>query len=218
MARRTPPYAPVIRYLRERHGLSRSQLAHRLGVPEYYVGYLEEGYRHPREPQLRALSRIFQWSVFELALLADEPIPYPDWPARADVAGWLRLGSEWAAIVEDIQRYAVTRALFDHPDWVERLRAEDAALAQALDRFGLVALYGWVRERWTPLAVPAARLRPAASLAEALEAIAAAPAPPPRPAPQLPPWWEALTPDEQATVETVARGLVAARTAQPPES
>ncbi|MBX5466398.1 MAG: helix-turn-helix domain-containing protein [Firmicutes bacterium] len=214
MPRRVPTYAPVIRYLRETQGMTRRELGQRLGVPDYYVGYMEEGYRYPRPRQVTQLSQIFGWSPFEIALVADVEIPYPDWPALGDLAGWQRLANEWWAIVDAIQRYTVAKAIFSTPDWLHTLTRREPALGEAVDRYGFVALYGFLRQRWQSLRPHPGRTALPTTLDEALAAVEApqgswsVPGPPEE---ALPPWWRRLTESEKATLAAVADGLLRAR-------
>ncbi|MCL8207703.1 MAG: helix-turn-helix domain-containing protein [Actinomycetia bacterium] len=206
MPRRIPPYAPVVRYLRLQAGLSPQELAGRLGVPEYYVGYLEEGYRWPRPPMLRALAETFGWMPFELALVADVEIPYPDWPKTTDLDAWRRLAREWTGVLDAITRYTLARELAAHPDWQAQL---DPALPEATAVFGVVACYDWLRRRWTPYEPHPTRLSPPQSAAAVLEALAAGAAG--APVVVEPDFLAGLSPEDRRTVETVARSLKARR-------
>lgn len=202
MPRRIPPYAPVVRYLRLRAGLSPQELARRLGVPDYYVGYLEEGYRWPRPPMLRALADAFGWMPFELALVAEVEIPYPDWPKVADLDGWRRLAREWTGVVDAVTRYTLARELAARPDWQAQL---DPDLPEATAVYGVVACYEWLRRRWTPYEPHPTRLSPPQSAADIRDAVQAGAAG----APVLvePDFLAGLSPDDRRTVETVARSL-----------
>jgi transcriptional regulator with XRE-family HTH domain len=202
MARRTPRYAPAIRYLRRESGLTAAQLASRLGVPDYYVGYLENGYRWPRPPMVRALAAIFEWEPFELALLADVEIPYPDWPAGDDLDGWRQLARDWTRIADAIARYTLARELFAHPDWQTRL---DPALPADVAEFGVVACYGWIRRRWVPYEPHPARLNPPDSAEALQDALARGAAG--DPVVIEPPFLAGLSPRDRATVEALAESL-----------
>ncbi|CAB1128905.1 putative HTH cro/C1-type domain-containing protein [Candidatus Hydrogenisulfobacillus filiaventi] len=205
MARRLPPYAPVIRFLRQARGLSPEELARRIGQPDYYVGYLEEGYRRPRLPVLEALAAAFGWHPFELALVAEEPIPYPDWPASAATAEWTRLADEWATVVDAIDRYVTARALLEHPEWWEEVGAGPEVRARA-QAWGLVAVYDWLRERWQPLGRPAARQRVPAGPADIRARLEAGPLPPAAPEP-LPPWLAGLPERQRRLLARIAGAL-----------
>lgn len=213
VARRIPAYAPVIRYLRESRGLTRRELGQRLAVPDYYVGYMEEGYRYPRPRQVAQLSQIFGWSEFEIALLADVEIPYPDWPKLTDLQAWMGLANQWLEVVDTIHRYAVAKAIMQEPTWLEPIAQGNPQLAEAIREYGFVALYDHVRSQWHALRPHPARAELPSSLEQALAAIAAPPgafvqASPAHPAPE---WWLRLTPQDQATVAAVAEGLLRAR-------
>jgi transcriptional regulator with XRE-family HTH domain len=202
MPRRTPAYAPVIRYLRRESGLTATQLGQRLGVADYYVGYLENGYRWPRPQMLLSLAAVFSWHPFELALLADVEIPYPDWPALDNLDGWRQLARDWTAITDAVTRYALARELFMHPDWQAAL---DPALPGDAEAFGLVACYGWIRRQWTPFEPHPARLESPTgpdSIREAIQAGAAG-----APVVVEPAFLTGLSPQARAAVEAVAERL-----------
>ncbi len=204
--RRMPPYGPVIKYLRESHHQSQAQLGLRIGEADYYVGYLENGFRWPRPQQLERLARAFSWEVFELALVADVEIPYPDWPRLDDLPGWRKLARDWAGIVDAVARYTLARELHAHPDWQQIL---DPTLADLVRQYGLVACYDWIRRRWVPERPHAARLEPVHSLEQFREALD-----PPLAGPEVirePAFLEGLTAADRAAVEAVARSLKAQR-------
>jgi transcriptional regulator with XRE-family HTH domain len=202
MPRRVPPYGPVIRYLREMAGLSEAELGARIGETDYYVGYLENGYRSPRPHQVERLARAFSWEVFELALLADVAIPYPDWPRLEDLDGWRTLARQWSAVVDAISRYALARNLLAHPDWQAAL---DPELPGRAREYGLVACYDWVRARWAPYAPDSSRLTAASGPESIRQALASGGSR--GPAMAEPDFLRGLTAAERATVETVARSL-----------
>jgi transcriptional regulator with XRE-family HTH domain len=200
--RRTPPYAPVIRFLRREAGLTPAELGRRIGVPDYYVGYLENGYRWPRPPMAAALARAFGWEPFELALVADVEIPYPDWPRLDDLDGWRRLAEAWTQVADAVARYVLARELHARPDWQAALDPELPPLAQ---EFGLVACYAWIRRRWVPGPPIAARL----TVPSGPDAILAACANPGTGAPVVvePDFLQGLSPKDRATLEAVADSL-----------
>lgn len=202
MPRRVPPYGPVIRYLRLKAGLSERELGSRIGEADYYVGYLENGYRAPRPQQVERLARVFSWDVFEFALLADVEIPYPDWPRIDNLPGWRVLSRTWARIADAVSRYALARELAVRPDWQAAL---DPGLSEAAAEFGLIACYDWIRERWEPYAPDPSRLD-AATGPEAIRAALSAGGRH-EPAVVEPDFLRGLTPAERATVETVAESL-----------
>lgn len=202
MPRRMPTYAPVVRYLRHTSGLPAAEWGRRLGVPEYYISYLENGYRWPRPAQVRIIAQIVGWSAFELALLADVEIPYPDWPPPAELARWRQLAREWVDIADAVSRFALASQLAGQPDWQAAL---DPALPALVGEFGRAACYGWLRQRWTPYAPHPLRLtdaRSAADVRAAVEAGAAA-----GPALMDPPFLQGLSPQDRAAVEAVAESL-----------
>jgi transcriptional regulator with XRE-family HTH domain len=222
VARRIPPYAPVIRYLRESHRLSRAEFAGRLGLPDYYVGYFEDGYRFPRPRQVEQIARVFGWKPFEFALLADVDIPYPDWPALSDLPAWLRLARQWVEVADAIARYATARWLADHPDWLERYRQQHPDLADQVDRYGFVAIYGAVRQDWQAWGLPDGRSVLPEDYAGFLQALAPDPNRPARTDPvraadARPPFWDRLDDRERAAIETIARGLIRERGETPSE-
>lgn len=202
MPRRLPPYGPVIRYLRESAGLSEAELGARIGEADYYIGYLENGYRSPRPHQVERLARAFAWEAFEFALLADVEIPYPDWPRLDDLDGWRTLSRNWARILDAVSRYALARELFGKPEWQAVL---DPALPARTEQYGLVACYDWIRARWEPYAPHPARLEAASGPEAILHALRAGGQHAPIPA--EPDFLRGLTATERATVETVARTL-----------
>lgn len=216
MARRIPSYAPVIRYLRETHRLTREELAGRLGLPDYYIGYFEDGYRFPRPRQVEQIARVFGWGAFEFALLADVEIPYPDWPALGDLAGWLRLARQWVDVADAVLRYATARCLRDHPVWLAHYGEQHPSLSDQLQDYGFVAVYGAVRQDWQTWGLPEAR----STLPVDYEGFLAALRPDPhRPAVSNPPraptvgpvFWDRLDDRERAAIETIARGLIRER-------
>ena len=206
MPRRMPPYGPVIRYLRESRGMSQQQLAVRIGEADYYVSYLENGFRWPRPQQLERLARAFAWEVFELALVADVEIPYPDWPRLDDLAAWRKLAHDWTTIVDAITRYVLARELFQHPDWQEDL---DHALPPLVHQYGFVACYDWIRRQWMPHRPHPARLAAVHNLDDFRQALAT----PTAGAEDIkePGFLEGLTAADRAAVEAVARSLKAQR-------
>lgn len=211
LARRTPVYAPVIRYLRETAELTRRELGIHLGLPDYYIGYMEDGYRYPRRQQVDTLARIFHWSPFEFALLTDVEIPYPDWPRLDHLEEWFRLANQWMEIVDAIERFAVAKVISSHPEWVDQLCVDEPALRERIADYGFIALYGFIREKWRPLVPHPSRTALPTDWSSALAAVTAGSAlqsATPRP---LPHWWEELTPADRATLETVARGLIKER-------
>lgn len=209
MARRTPTYAPVIRYLRETYPMTRAELAKRLGVPDYYVGYLEEGYRFPRPPQVESLARIFGWSAFELALVADVDIPYPDWPRLTDVDAWFRLANQWVAVADAIHRYGIARTLYRHPEWIDLLSQEHEELLPLVSNYGFVAVYGFVRRQWQTLVPHKTRMTPPASIDEVLQAIVGGgDSRPIATANDNPAWWDRLDPKDRATIDALAQSLL----------
>ncbi len=202
MPRRIPTYAPVVRYLRYLSGLSAVEWGRRLGVPEYYIGYLENGYRWPRPPQVRIIAGIVGWDPFELALLADVEIPYPDWPAPQNLDAWRALAREWVGIADAIARFTLACQLAAEPDWQAAL---DPDLPGAADTFGRAACYGWLRQRWTPYAPHPLRLtaaRTADDVRSAVEAGAGS-----GPAVVEPPFLHGLSTHDRAAVEAVAESL-----------
>lgn len=212
MPRKIPAYAPVIRYLRETANLSRQELGTRLGVADYYIGYMEDGYRFPRKNQVDALSRIFQWSPFEFALLTDVEIPYPDWPRLDRLDEWFKLANQWTDIIDTIQRYAVSKAIYDRDDWRDALYAAEPELSNAVAEYGFVALYGHIRQNWRPFvphpdreSVPESfeRVRAALEAGANFQSI--------QPKTTMPLWWEELSVDDRMTIETVAKGLIKER-------
>ncbi len=207
LARKTPQYAPVIRYLRESHQMTRHQLARRLAVQDYYIGYMEDGYRYPRPREVIMLSHIFDWPVFELALLTDVEIPYPNWPSLQDLSGWLDLANQWIAIADVIHRYTLTKTLFGEPTWLVRLYQQEPSLEARIQVYGFVALYGFLRDRWHPLSVPTSRQTLPSSLDDIINAWGPhqIPASTGDSAPQ---WWKRLTPRQQHAVETMALTLI----------
>jgi transcriptional regulator with XRE-family HTH domain len=202
MARRTPAYAPVVRYLRQAAGMTVADLARRLGVADYYIGYLENGYRWPRPPLLAALARAFGWEPFELALVADVEIPYPEWPGLHDLDGWRRLAHEWSAVVDAITRYALAREVLAHPEWPAAL---DPDLPAAVAEYGLVAVYAWIRARWVPATPHPDRLRAPETPDDVRAALAAGAAG--APVVREPAFLEGLSPQDRATLEAVAESL-----------
>lgn len=209
MPRRIPPYAPVIRYLRHCSGWTESQLAKKIGVPDYYVGYLENGYRSPRPDLIRSLAAAFGWLPFELALMADVEIPYPDWPSLTDLEGWRRLAQEWIGIADAITRYVLARELTSQPGWQAEL---DSELPPLVDQYGLVATYDWLRRRW--VAHEPHPLRFASSTSPQALMAAASAGSTRRPATVEPDFLDGLSPADRTTVEAVARSLKA-RTSPP---
>ncbi len=202
MPRRVPPYGPVIRYLRLKAGLSERDLGSRIGEADYYVGYLENGYRAPRPQHLERLARVFSWDVFEFALLADVEIPYPDWPSLDDLDGWRALSRAWSRIADAVNRYALARELILHPDWQAAL---DDGLTEQAGEFGLVACYDWIRDRWEPYAPDPSRLQSATG-PEAIRSALQAGVSHER-AVRDPDFLRGLTPAERDTVKTVAESL-----------
>lgn len=211
LARKTPQYAPVIRYLRESHQMTRQQLANRLAVQDYYIGYMEDGYRYPRPRQVIMLSRIFDWPVFELALMTDVEIPYPNWPSLHDISSWLTLANQWIEIADVIHRYTMAQTLFQEPSWLSRLYQQEAGLEAEVQDYGFIALYGFLRDRWQPLAVPASRQVPPTSLDDIIHALNGSPLPqetPPTFVDAAPKWWKSLTPRQQQALEAMALSLI----------
>lgn len=202
MPRRIPPYGPVIRYLRTTAGLSEAALASKIGQPVYYVNYLENGFRWPRPPLLRALAEAFDWDPFELALLADVEIPYPDWPRLDDLGAWRKLATDWTRITDAIARYALARELFLQPAWQARL---DPDLPMTVEQFGIVACYEWLRRRWTPYAPHPSRLRAPSTAEDLVEAAAAGAAG--TPVVKEPDFLQGLSAHDRATVQAVAESL-----------
>lgn len=206
VARKIPAYAPVIRYLRETHHMSRQQLASRLAVQDYYIGYMEDGYRYPRARQIQMLSHIFQWSPFELALLTDVEIPYPDWPPLEDLSGWLALASQWISISDTIHRYTLAKSLMAHPTWLQDLYRVEPALEEALKNYGFVAIYGYLRDRWQPVKIPVARTTLPHSLQDVIDALSidASTLSSSAVSENMPKWWKRLSARQKSAVEAVA--------------
>lgn len=202
MPRRIPPYGPVIRYLRTAAGLSEAELAVKIGQPVYYVNYLENGFRWPRPPMVRALADAFGWEPFELALLADVEIPYPDWPRLDDLGGWRKLASDWTQVTDAITRYTLARELFLQPAWQATL---DPSLPASTEQFGIVACYGWLRGRWTPYAPHPSRLKAPSSPADVAEAAEAGVQG--TPVIREPDFLQGLSTHDRATVQAVAESL-----------
>lgn len=211
LARKTPQYAPVIRYLRESHQMTRAQLANRLAVQDYYIGYMEDGYRYPRPRQVLILSRVFDWPVFELALLTDVEIPYPNWPSLGDLPSWLALANQWIEIADVIHRYTLAQSLFREHAWLSRLYQQEPTLQSEVDTYGFIALYGFLRDRWEALAIPLGRQAIPTSLEDVLTALSTS-ATPDQGAPTTidatPKWWKNLTPRQQQALESMALTLV----------
>ncbi len=205
VARKIPAYAHVIRYLRESHQMSRQQLASRLAVQDYYIGYMEDGYRFPRPRQVQMLSHIFHWSPFELALMADVEIPYPDWPGLDDLDAWLNLAHQWIGIGDVIHRYTFAKTLYIHPNWLEDLYQISPELRQTVTEYGFIAVYGLVRDRWHALSVPSTRERLPQSLDDILQAFMNDPAKGAAIQEEsMPKWWYGLTARQKAAVQTIA--------------
>jgi transcriptional regulator with XRE-family HTH domain len=200
--RRIPPYAPVVRYLRHQSGMTAVQWGQRLGVPDYYVSYLENGYRWPRPPMVRAIAGIVGWEPFELALVADVEIPYPDWPATSRLEEWRQLARDWTAVADAVARYALARQLQDERGWQAEL---DPDLPADVDDYGLVACYGWLRARWTPFRPHECRLTAARSAADIRAAVGAGAGA--GPAVVDPPFLAGLSAADRAAVEAVAHSL-----------
>ena len=57
----------TIRQLRERRGWTQLEVAHRLGVTPLTVSNWERGRHEPKASQLRALARLFEVSMDEIA-------------------------------------------------------------------------------------------------------------------------------------------------------
>ncbi len=211
LARKTPLYAPVIRYLRESHQMTRTQLANRLAVQDYYIGYMEDGYRYPRPRQVLILSHVFDWPVFELALLTDVEIPYPNWPRLEDLPSWLALANQWFQIADVIQRYTLAQSLFREPTWLSRLYQQEPSLKSQVDAYGFIALYGFLRDRWESLSIPTGRQALPTSLDDVLNALGASDRPeqiPPITIDATPKWWKSLSPRQQQALESMALTLV----------
>ncbi len=211
LARKTPHYASVIRYLRESHQMTRQQLANRLAVQDYYIGYMEDGYRYPRPRQVIILSHVFDWPVFELALLTDVEIPYPNWPSLHDLSGWLALANQWIEIADVVHRYTLAQSLFAEPTWLSRLYQQEPDLEAQLRDYGFIALYGFLRDRWQPLAVPALRQALPTSLDDIVNALSVTThldRTPPPVVESAPKWWKSLTPRQQQALEAMALTLI----------